>query len=132
MKKRGEISLWFLIELVGFIFIVYVATTVASENVKNTIHEKLNIAKDISIQINTLSSVPGDGYIINNDLHGFSLQFYDDRVEVFDDSELLKGTYYFVKIGDSNLNLRFDNPSQIVVSKINNEIMVSEEIPFLG
>jgi len=133
MKKRGDINLWFLVDLTAFIFVVYLATTIAVENVQGTIHEKLNIAKDLSMQINTLSSVPGDAYIINRDLHGYSLFFSNNKVEVFnDDLDLAKGIYYFVKIGDSNIDLRLDKPKQVVISKINNEIIVSGEIPDLN
>ncbi len=130
MKKKGIAPLWFLIELVAAIFVAYLIVNVSTAYAKGTIFEKLHIAKDLSLQINTLASVPGEAYIVNKGLHGYSLQFFNDRVEVFEDSsDQARGVYYFVKIGDQKLNLRLNKPEQVVISKINNGIIISEEIP---
>ena len=127
MKKRGDISLWFLVEVVGAFLVVYLAINVASTYSKGTVYEKLNLAKDIAMQINTLSSIPGDAYIINKNFHGYSLRIIDNKVEVFEDSnELAKGIYYFVKSGNYNLNILLQKPEQVVVSKIGNEIKISK------
>lgn len=133
MKKRGEATLWFLVELAGAILIVWIAIDLATSLSQGTIFEKLNIARDISMQINTLSALPGDGYIINKDLHGYSLQFFNNKVEVFEDvSDQLKGIHSFVAIGDSNFDLILDKPNQVVVSKIGGDIIISESIPNLS
>ena len=76
-------------------------------------------------------------YIINKNLHGYSLQITDNKIEVFEDeSDLTKGVYYFVNIAGSDLNFRLDNseetPKQIVISKINDEIRISESVPQLS
>ena len=134
MKKRGDVSiLWFLISLIGAVLVGYIIVDVSLEISKGTIFEKLNIAKDLAMQINTLESIPGNAYIINPNLHDYSLHFSNNKIEVFEsDSDLSPGIYYFVKIGDSNLDLRFNKPKQIVISKIANEIKISEEIPNLS
>jgi len=132
MQKRGEISLWFLIELVGAFLIGYMAVDVSVAYAQQTIYEKLNIAKDLAMQINTLSSVSGNAYIVNRNLHGYSLYFSGNRVEVFKDNfDQSKGVYHFVKIGGTNLDLRLNNPNQVVISKIDGDIKISEEIPNL-
>jgi hypothetical protein len=132
MKKRGDITLWFLFELLGAFLIGYMAVNISLAYAKGTIHEKLNIAKDIAIQINALASIPGDAYIINRNLHGYSLYFSDNKIEVFENNfDQIKGTYYFVKIGDTKLDLRLDKPKQVVIAKIGSEIKISEEIPKL-
>ncbi|MBS3102034.1 hypothetical protein J4458_01140 [Candidatus Woesearchaeota archaeon] len=132
MKKRGDVSLRFLLELVASFLVAYMAVSVSVSYTQGTIFEKLHIAKDLAMQINALSSLPGDGYIINTKLYGYSLHFSDNKVEVFEDSaDLSKGVYYFVKIGSNRLDSRFSKPKQVVISKINNEIIITEEIPVL-
>ena len=133
MKKRGEAALWFWVELVGAIVIVAIAMTLAIFYSKGIIFEELNIARDISIQINTLSSLPGDGYIVNSNLHGYSLRFINNKVEVFDDvSEQLRGSHSFVTIKKQNFDLTLDKPAQVVISKIKDEIVISENLPDLS
>lgn len=133
MKKRGDITLWFLIETAAAFLIAFLMTNVVLGYVNLTIYEKLNIAKDISMQINALSSIPGDAYIINSNLHGYSVYFSDNRVEVAKDSlDEIKGTYYFTKIGATKLDMRFEKPNQIVIAKIGNEIRISDAISNLG
>ncbi|MBI2557959.1 hypothetical protein HYW20_01445 [Candidatus Woesearchaeota archaeon] len=130
--KKGEVSLWFLIEIIGAFLIGYLLFDVSVSIAKGTIYEKLNIAKDLAMQINTLSGIPGNAYIINKNLHGYSLYFSNNKIEVFKgDSDQTKGTYYFVKIGKSNLDVKLNNPKQVVVSKINGEIKISEDIQSL-
>jgi|TARA_Y100000310_G_scaffold257360_1_gene265404 hypothetical protein len=132
MKKRGDINLWFLVELIGAILIVYLAINISTSRAEGTIYEELNIAKDIAMQINTLASIPGDAYIVNNNLHGYSIKITDDKIEVFEDySNLVKGTYFFVKTVDSNLNTNLKKPNQVVISKISNKLSISENIPNL-
>lgn len=133
MRKRGDISLWLLIELVGAFLITYMAVSISLSYAKGTIYEKLNIAKDLAIQVNALSSISGNAYIVNKNLHGYSLHFFDNRVEVFEDNfDQTKATYYFVRIGNSKLDIIFNKPKQLVLAKIDDEIKISEEIPNLS
>ena len=133
MKKKGTMVLWFLIELIAAAFVGYMAVSLSVAYTQKTIYEKLNIAKDLAMQINTLSSVPGDAYIVNKNLHGYSLYFSGSKIEVFEDRfDQAKGIYYFTKIGSSKLDLKLDKPNQVVISKINNEIIISENIPVLS
>ena len=135
MKKKGQAALWFLIELIAAVLILYLAIDLAITLSKGTIFEKLNIARDISMQINTLSAFPGDGFIVNNNLHGYSLRFKDNTVEVFEDiDENLKGAHSFVPItpitySNTGIGLVFNEPSQIIVSKIDDKIKISDKIP---
>lgn len=131
MKKKGEeFSLWFLLELIGAIFVGYLAVDVAISYTQGTIYEKLNIAKDTAMQINTLQALPGDSYIINTNLHGYSVYFKDDRIEVYEEGyDAIKGEYTFVKPFGSKIDARFSSPKQIVIARINNDIKIFEEIP---
>jgi len=94
MKKRGQATLWFVMELVIAVFIVYMAIDISNAYSQGTIFEKLNIARNIAMQINTLSSLPGDAYIVNNNLHGYSLHFFDNKVQVFENvNEISTGVH---------------------------------------
>lgn len=130
MEKRGIASLWFLIELVVAFLVGYMAFDLSTSYTQKTIYEKLNIAKDLAMQINTLSGIPGEAYIINDDIHGYSVSFSDNKVEVFKDNfDQSKGVYYFVRVGSSKLDVKFDKPKQIIISKIGNEIKFSDTLP---
>ena len=129
MKKMGKATLWFMIELIGAILIVSIAIEIAVTLSQGTFFEKLNIARDISMQINTLSSLPGDGYIVNKNLHGYSLRFINNKVQVYEDvNEISKGTHSFVTIKAEDFDLTFVNPDQIVIAKIGDEIKILGDI----
>ncbi|GEM_PF-2938195 len=130
MKKRAEATLWFLIEAVGALFIGYLAVNLSLQITQGSIYEKLNVAKDLALELDALRSVPGDAYIINSNTHGFSIAITGNKIEVFEfQSEPYKGVYYFVEGKETQSDVRLEKPKQIVLSKINNNIRVSEEIP---
>ena len=131
-EDDSTITLWVLIEIIGALLVAYLAIDVSLAHAKGTGFEKLNLAKDSSVQINTLLGIPGDAYIINKNFYGYSLRIVDDKIEVFENpAEQSKGIYYFIKTKDTNLNVFLQKPKQVVVSKINDEVKVSEEIPEL-
>lgn len=134
MKKRGVATLWFLISLIGAVLIVGIAVEIATTLSQGTFFEKLNIARDISMQINTLSSLPGNGYIVNKNLHGYSLIFLNNKVEVYekDISETSKGVHSFVTLRDQDFDLIFVKPNQVVIAKIGDEIKISRDIPSIS
>lgn len=130
MKKRGDISLWFLVEFIGAFLIAFLAVDISINISQQRIYEKLNIAKDLAMQINALTSISGEAYIANKNLHGYSLYFNDNRIEVFDDDfDQVRGIYYFVNTGATKIDSKLNKPKQVIISKINNEIKISEEIP---
>ena len=133
MKKRGEITLWFLVELIGAFLVVYLAVSISMAQAKGTIFEQLNIAKDIAMQINALNSIHGDVFISGKNMHGYSIKITGNKIEVFEsESDLVKGAYYFVNTHDNSINFLLknsaDNPKNLAISKINGKISLSEEI----
>lgn len=133
MKKRGEITLWFFVELIGAFLVAYLAVSISTAQAKGTVFEQLNIAKDIGMQINALNSLPGDAFISGSSLHGYSIKITGNRIEVFEsESDLVKGAYYFVNTHGSSINFLLknsaENPKTLAISKINGKISLSEEI----
>ena len=129
-KKGGDTTLYSIIELVAAALVAYMAVNVATAYSQGTIYEKLNIAEDLAMQINELISMPADAYIVNKNIHGYSVYFAGNRIEVYQEVlDPIKGEYYYPKTENWNLDVRLSKPSQIVISKINGEIRISEEIP---
>ena len=125
MTKKAEATLWMLIELVAAFFIGYMAVDVAEAYAHNTIFEKLNIAKDLSMDINAVISVPGDVVLTEKNLHGYSVHFYENRIEVYENElEQAKGVYYYTKVG-GKIDVKLNKPTEITISKINNDLKIS-------
>lgn len=133
MAEEEEINLYFFLELAAAFFVGFILVNIAVSYAKGTIYEKLSIAEDLGMQISTLYSIPGDAYLINKNLHGYSLYFNGNRIEVYGtEPDPTKGIYYFPQAGSLNLDTRLVKPNQAVISKINGRIKISEEIPNLS
>ena len=133
MAEEEEINLYFFLELAAAFFVGFILVNIAISYSKGTVYEKLNIAEDIAMQINTISSLPGDAYLIDKNMHGYSLYFNGNKIEIYDiESDPTKGVYYFSQVGNLNIDTRLDKPKQVIVSKINGQIKISEEIPNLS
>jgi len=137
MKKRGDISLWFLVELIGAFLVAYMAVNISLAYAQGTIFEKLNVAKDIRIQINSIIAVPGDTYLINDNLHGYSIKIEENKIEVFESKdEIAKGVSYFANAEGSELDFTLINSEEqnkkLVISKIGGKVSISDEIPNLS
>lgn len=132
MKKRGQLlTLWMLISILGAVLVAYVFVEIGTQRGSGEIFLKSRVAKEIALEINSLYSIQGDAYIVNNELYGLSFKFKDDSVRVFKGIDGIIGTasYPFVKSGQQELNYEFKKPKQIVLSKINNKIKITKEIP---
>lgn len=130
MAEEEEINLYFFLELAAAFFVGFVLVNMAMSYAKGTVYEKLNIAEDIAMQINTLLSIPGDAYLVNKNLHGYSLYFNGNKIEVYDiEPDPTKGIYYFTQSSNINLNKRLVKPNQVIISKINGQLTVSEQLP---
>jgi len=129
MTKKADVSLWFLIELLAAAFVAYTAVDVATSYAQGTIYEKLSIAKDISIQIDSIFSVPGDAYLVKYNPNAYSIRISGTKAEVFENGVQSNGIYYFSKNKNANLDTILEKPDKIVISKINGKITVSNEIP---
>ena len=131
MKKRADLMvLWFIIDLLLGIMLAVATANVTIVYSKGTIYEKQNIAKDLAMQMNAFISMPGDAYFINKNIHGYSVHFSGNKIEVY--SEILeptKGTYFYPATENWNLDVRLEKSKQIVISKINGEIKISEDVP---
>ena len=115
MAEEEEINLYFFLELAAAFFVGFILVNIAISYSKGTVYEKLNIAEDIAMQINTISSLPGDVYLINKNLHGYSLYFNGNKIEVYDGmTDPTKGIYYFPQTGNLNIDTRLEKPKQVM------------------
>ena len=129
MGKKSNISLWFLIELIGAALVAYMAVDVARAYAQDTFYDKTSIARDISLQIDSIFSVPGNAYLIKENPSGYSLRISGTKVEVSENDLKAPGTFYFSKNSLNNLDIFLEKPKQIVVSKIDGKVSISENIP---
>lgn len=131
MTEGGEqFSLWPLLEGIIGVFIFLFAIQVAITYTDGSVFGKLNIAKDLAMQLNTIQAVPGNAYINNTNLHGYSIYFSGNKIEVYEENyDRVKGIYYFVSPEGFDIDKRLIKPKQVVISKIGNEIKISEETP---
>ena len=84
MKKRGQLlTLWMLISIIGAVLVAYVFVEIGTQRGSGEIFLKSRLAKELALEINSLYSVQGDAYIVNNELYGFSFKFNNEEVRVF-------------------------------------------------
>ncbi len=132
MKKRGQLlTLWMLVSIIGAVLIAYTLANIGSQRATGEVFFKSRVAKDIALEINSLYSVQGDAYIINDNNYSYSFEFKDNKVRVFKDKLGLfsASSYDFVKSGQEDIDYKFEHPKQLVISKINSKITITEEIP---
>lgn len=132
MKKRGQLlTLWMLISIIGAVLVAYIFVEIATQRGSGEIFLKSRVARETALQVNTLYSVPGDAYIVNKGIYGFSLKVKDNEVRVFKgNTEGIIGTasYPFVNSGEQELEFTLINPQQVVISKINGKIKISDQV----
>jgi len=132
MQKRGQLpTLWMLVSIIGAVLIAYVLANIGSGYVSGEAFLKSRVAKELALEINALYSVLGNTYVINNNTYNFSFEFKDNEVRVFYDKIelLLAASYEFVKSGQQEIDYKFEHPKQLAISKIDNKIEITKEIP---
>ncbi len=133
MKKRGAetLTLVYALELIAGVIIALLIIHVATSFGKGEAINKKYLAKDLALQLNTLYAIPGNAYIVNSENMGkFSIRFTNEFVEVYEfEKDPTRGIYPYVKTENSNLDVNFDKPKQLVLVKDGNKIIVQETIP---
>ena len=64
MAEGEEIGLYFFLELAAAFAVGFILVNAGVAYAKGTIYEKLNLAEDLGMQLNTIISLPGDAFII--------------------------------------------------------------------
>lgn len=124
-----------VISLIGAVLIAWVLWSIGAEYGSGSIYLKQRYAKQFAFEIDSLSSITGDAYIINDNPYGFSYEFKDNKVTAFKkESDIvrlaLRVPYEYFPANDKyKIDLRLSDPKQVVISKINGEVHVTEQIP---
>lgn len=133
MKKRGAetLTLVYALELIAGVVIALLIIHVATSYGKGEAINKKYLAKDLALQLNTLYAIPGNAYIINSENMGkFSIRFTNEFVEVYEfEKDPTRGLYPYVRTENSNLDVNFDKPNQLVLVKDGDKIKIQETIP---
>ncbi|MBS3130993.1 hypothetical protein J4212_01035 [Candidatus Woesearchaeota archaeon] len=127
MKKRGEISLWFLLEAVGAFLVAYTAVSISIGYSQGTAFEKLNLAREISTEINSMYAVSGDAVAVIPDLHGYSVKIEGDTVEVYEAAfDPTKAAHHFATAQSTQIKEDFREPKGMYIKKDGNRVAVFE------
>lgn len=132
MKKKGDIQLiplWTLISILIALFLFVLFITFFKTIFLKEIFFKDRVARNLALDLDAIYSVHGNAYIVEKELYNYSVRFYDDKVEVYKkEGELDKASYLYVKTGDKTIDYKFESPKQIVIAKINGELIITESI----
>jgi len=134
MKKRGDLTITALFEVLIAIFGVFLLIYVASLYGNGEAYGMVYNAKQLALQIDALNAVPGDAYFFHNRLSDYTIHFHEGRVDVYQGEyhggqDVYKGTYHFTKKSKQQIDGKFIKPNHLFIAKINDEIIISEEMP---
>jgi N-acetylmuramoyl-L-alanine amidase len=130
MKKRGDLSIYFVIEILAAIFVVYILISVAESYGTYDVFEQMRLSRKLAMQVNALNTLAGNAYLVDDDTSKYEIKFYKDRVDVFkENTDILKSSYSFVNNKNSILDYSFVKSNKLVLIKDGNKIKVSTKIP---
>jgi len=133
-KKRGELSLYLMFELV-FAFIVFLFLLKGVQTwAEQEIVLRESLSKDLSLLLDTLYSLPYNAYLIYPyDASKFTISVSENKVKVVSNKNLFYSSYPYIGFNEFTINKELKNPSLVYLYKINNKIGISkdrEEIAF--
>ena len=122
-----------VIELVAFAVVFLLLMTIARNQIKGETLNKIYLARDTAILVNSLYAVPGDAYVVYpTSTSKYNFDFFDDRVIVYDkDMVPFKKTYFYVKNKETVFDLEFKKPEQLVFYKKDNVVSVTDDLDFM-
>ncbi|MCK4521477.1 MAG: N-acetylmuramoyl-L-alanine amidase [Nanoarchaeota archaeon] len=127
MKKRGELTLWFIIEIVMAVFVAALLINIATRYGEGDISNEHTIARDLAVQINTLQSVSGNAYIVNTALGKYTIKVKDNKVMAYiSEADFTKPYYSYVASVNIN-NPLFKKPTKLLAGKSGNDIVVDDK-----
>ena len=134
MKKRGQITLKAIIELViaitVFLLFIYVGKTWGNAEV----FQKARVAKETALIINAMYATEGNAYITYPvNISKFSIKFSQDKVQVYKvDPDPTAFTYSFIKVADFTIDKEIKNPDKLILARLGDEIIILDIEPNLN
>lgn len=128
MNKRGELQIYYIIELVIGILVVSIMMRAGYNYATGTHDQKSYLATDLALTATSLGTFPGniDYYYPLYD-YPFYYSFEDTLVSIRDGLGGLRPQQkHFITTTKSNLDIHFDNPVGIVMSKQGGKLFVRE------
>ena len=128
MKKRAQLTLKGLIELVAVAIVIFILIYIAVSRSSGEAFFKERSAKELALLLNTLCSLPGNAEIIfPTDLSKFNVQVENNVVYVYD-TRFAKNTddpvagKYQISKPNCNLEASVKEPKTLIVRKRGNKI----------
>ena len=63
MKRKAASVLLMIVEILAVIFLAFIALKMAQAAASKSSLEKINLAQDLVLSVNTLVSFPGEGFL---------------------------------------------------------------------
>jgi hypothetical protein len=98
-----------------------------------SIHQQLNVAKNIGTCLDTVLSLPYDSHLICTKLHGYSVMIQGNTIEVSSRlNDPLKATHFFTGYEGKQIEYELDNSGEenkktiLIVAKVKDSITITE------
>jgi hypothetical protein len=136
MKKRGQITLKAMVELIVAIVIFTLFIYVGRTWGNGEVFQKARAAKEISLIIDAMYATEGNAYITYPvNLSKFIIKFSSDKIEVSSAKRQPDPTavsYQFIAAKDLNLDKELNKPNKLVLAKLGSEILILDNEPNLN
>jgi hypothetical protein len=99
MNKKGFSIVFMIIEIIIVVFVVYSTISIANVYGSSKTVNKINLASDIQMMVNTLVASPADAFVeYPGDVSEYKIFLYQDSVKVYieGDGENQQITRFFV------------------------------------
>lgn len=132
MKKRGQIALKPVIEIVIGVSVVFFLIALGVGFGSHTSFQKARVARDGALMVNSLYTYPINSWVAYPyDVSDYSFDFWNNHVRVYKgEDDVIPGTYAYLK-NQENKQLAIGWKENIYLSVDNGEFGVSETVPQL-
>lgn len=88
MNKKAASIIFMILEIMLVVFIIYSSVSVAKAYGSSETVNKINLANDIQLMVNTLIATPGDAVVeYPGDVSRYKIFLYQDSVKVYIDGD---------------------------------------------
>ena len=120
MKKKAQIALKPIIEMLIAVAIFFLFLSIGKAYGSGEIYQKIRLSREISISADALYSIAPDYAVsvVSKDISDFLIDVNGNKVKVSSyKNDDLSGNYYFVKTTNSGYDVSLENPKQMLLTK---------------
>lgn len=130
-RKKAQLTLKILIELVIGILIFVSFFFIAKTFGTGEIYEKMRLSSDSASSIDTLAVIPENSFFLFSVNQKYSVSLQDSSVKISaSGNDLSEATRYFVKSSDLIKTQYLSNPNSFIISKSGDTISLEQDSPY--